>query len=69
MPFGFHAPKYFKINWLSNRLALSVPDEDYLNYLTNVNFNNTLLIVIMKHTIEQSNKVTETKQTNMWWNM
>jgi hypothetical protein len=29
MPFGFHAPKYFKINWLSNRWALSIPDEDY----------------------------------------
>ena len=36
MPFGFHAPKYFKINWLSNRLALSVPDEDYPRNVHNV---------------------------------
>ena len=36
MPFGFHAPKYFKINWLSNRLALSVPDEDYPRNVRNV---------------------------------
>jgi hypothetical protein len=27
--FNFLAPKYFKIVWLSNILALSVPDEGY----------------------------------------
>jgi len=36
MPFGFHAPKYFKISWLSNRLELSVPDEDYPRNVHNV---------------------------------
>jgi hypothetical protein len=36
MPFDFHAPKYFKIIWLSNRLTLSVPDEDYPRNVRNV---------------------------------
>ena len=27
MPFGFLAPKYFKIIWLSYMLALNLPDE------------------------------------------
>jgi hypothetical protein len=29
MPFGFLAPEYFKIIWLSNILALSVYDEGH----------------------------------------
>jgi hypothetical protein len=29
MPFGFLAPEYFKIIWLSNILALSVHDEGH----------------------------------------
>ena len=34
IPFGFHAPKY--IIWLSNPLALNVPDEDYPRNVHNV---------------------------------
>jgi len=40
MPFGFLGPKDLKIIWLSNILALSVPDQgNYRNGVARTNFD------------------------------
>ena len=75
--FNFLAPKYFKIVWLSNILALSVPDEGYSRNVHDEGYSRnvpdegywTYLMKVIERTWWRLLNVPDEGYWTYWWRL